>query len=581
MHISIRKLRTIAMLGIALVGGSVLAVGTNDVSYLEPFTNDVFVTGYVITNANGWSAGPQDLSTITNLSSGYSLDNMSFPITNAGYDHAVDNKVLNLNTDVAMLTNTLGGATFATSPMYVDTMVKFVASDGFPAAVSNDPNVKAAVFVNETSNLVVYCGAFFDGNFLPSKFVTTDTQVVPGTWYRLTVAMDNLDLGESGHAQAFEVRINNVPVYSSEAYSNDWKDVIFTESFVPAGDGQWFLSAANKPTDLGNEPGKTMIEALAFQGTGMIDDLVVSADPPVYAGVTWFEITQSIGAGGSAAPSALSIPIMLNGSTQIVYTADQYFQISSLTTNGQSVGANGLSVYTQDFNSVQGDIAVDVTFVRPTRTIAQTVGANGSGDANPPGTGNILIPNGASTTITYTAANDWYTNTVTAGAYGVAAGNGTSVATLTFTEVLGDTTADAVFTQKATGLVVPLVPSSYGLAQGVTAAWAAANPDAMQTGYMLNINPTNVPTMTIDAINIVDGTNLTVTVLLQDNGVPVNNLEINGTLRLYTASALTDTFTELVSVALPGTTFDANGKRDVIFVDVNPTKFYEARVTLP
>lgn len=580
MHISIRKLRTIAMLGIALVGGSVLAVGTNDVSYREPFTNEVFVNTYAITNANGWSAGPQDLSTITNLSSGYSLDNMSFPITNAGYDHAVDNKVLNLNTDVAMLTNTLGGATFATSPMYVDTMVKFVASDGFPAAVSNDANVKAAVFVNETSNLVVYCGAFFDGNFLPSKFVTTDTQVVPGTWYRLTVTMDNLDLGEGGHAQAFEVRINNEPVYSSEAYSNDWKDVIFTESFVPAGDGQWFLSAANKPTDLGNEPGKTVIEALAFQGTGMIDDLVVSADVPVYAGVTWFEITQSIGAGGSAAPSALSIPIMLNGSTQIVYTADQYFQISALTTNLASVAAaTGLSVYTQDFNSVQGNVAVDVTFVRPTRTIAQTVGANGSGNANPPGTGNILIPNGASTTITYTAANTWYTNTVTAGAYGVAAGNGTSVSTLTFTEVLANTTADAVFTEKATGLVVPMVPSSYGLAQGVSAEWAAANPDAMQEGYMLNIAPTTNAVVAITAINV-NGSNLKVLVELNTNNVPIDTT-IFGTLKVNSTTNLTVGFTTAYTYQLTGASFTNGGMHEAIFTDADATKFYEALITLP
>lgn len=575
MNISKHILRPVAMLGMALASSFALATGTNDVvsGYAEPFTNSVFIGGYAITNANGWSAGSDDKSSISNLLiDGYSG---SFPITN--YTHDAGNYVLQLNTEGTTLTNSLSNASFASSKMYVDTMVKFVASDSMPITVSNDVNVKAAAFVNMNSNLVVYCGGFNVGSdFAPTKFVTTTNLVIPGNWYRLTIALDAY-VSDPDFAQAFKVQINGQDVWSDQAYTDNWKSEYKT---ITAPGGTWFLTAANWPGGgIGANP--TELSALAFQGTGFIDDLVVSAQVPNFGPLseTWFTITQNLTGSGSANPAG-NIQIKLNASTQIVYTAAQYFEINTLATNSTLVAAAaGKLVYTQDMVNVQGHITNDIDFVRPTRHIVQTIngGTHGSGDN---GTGDILVLNGANTSVTYTVNSDWYTASASAGTYCTATnGNGTAAASLTFTEVLANTTAEATFSPKADGSVVTGVPTQYGLDNGVTAAWAVLNPVAMQTGYMLNLYPTTNATMDISVIGV-NGSSLSVTVKLNTNSVPVNTT-INGTLWVYDTTNLVVGFTSAYKATLQYASFTNSGTHVFTFTDASSNKFYKAGITQP
>jgi len=260
-----------------------------------------------------------------------------------------------------------------------------------------------------------------------------------------------------------------------------------------------------------------------------------------------------------------------------VFTADTYWLVDTIAGAG-SVTAGGIGQGNVEVTAqVTSNTSETVTFVRPTRHIVQSIGSNGDGSL---GTGDILVPNGASTSVTYTA-HDWFTATATAGAYGTPSGNGSSTATVTFSTVLGNTTAGATFGQKTNGAVVAYVPSQFAIDMGWTEAMALADPIALQTGYMLNLDPSTVDaSMTVDAISVVD-TTVNVTVLLDNMDVPVSDLTINGTLRIYATSDLAVAFVEVGSAAITGASFDADGKCLVTFTDADPTKFYQAEITLP
>jgi hypothetical protein len=370
MHISTRLLRSVAMLGIALAGSTALALSP---PYAEDFESTgasqtgTWADNALVNTTNDWFSGVDDKSSITNMD--YTIaGGIPFPIS---YDHESGNRVISLKTEGATLTNALTGATFSEgSPLYVDSMVNFVVSDEYPKAVSNDLNVKAAVFLDAASNLVVFCGSYVPAgpDFGPAKFVVT-TNLVPGVWYRLTIALQAEDGDVPG--QAFQVKINGNAVYSSEAYADTWN--IDFPTTLPAG-GSWFMSAVNRAGDDGVDPKD--IKALAFQGTGFIDDIVVTASEPVFAAGS-FSITQFIGAGGTANDVTSPISVASGGSTSLVYTANQWFRIAALTNDNSDVGAAvDQTTYTVTYTGVTASHDVKVYFKDATDVQAGITGIN-------------------------------------------------------------------------------------------------------------------------------------------------------------------------------------------------------------
>jgi len=287
MHISIRMRRSVAMLGIALLGSISLAGGTNNVPYAQPFTDAT--AGSAVTNLNGWSTGSADMSVITNLVDGYSLTGVAYPIND--YVHTLSNKVIKLNTEGDTLTNSFVGGTgtsFDGTNMYVDMMANFVVSEDLPTAIANDYGVKSAVFLkadSATTNLYVYHGLRGGGtNQAPTfSIITNASAVLPGTWYRLTIEMASY-YSDPNRAEAFRVKVNGAVMYGSNtmAYGDNWRSRVFNDPDNAPDGGAWFMSAARRP---GSSPNESMynINSIAFQGTGMIDDLVVTTNMPSYA----------------------------------------------------------------------------------------------------------------------------------------------------------------------------------------------------------------------------------------------------------------------------------------------------------
>jgi hypothetical protein len=330
------------------------------VPYAEDFEAvDAWADNAFVNTLNGWVSDVDDRSTITNLVNGYASlpGGVSFPIMN--YDHAADNRVVSLNTAGATLTTVLAGANFnADTNLFVDVMAAFCVSfDDGPAVVSNDVNVKASVYVNESSNLVVYCGGYdtAGGDFAPTTFVTTDTRIVPDTWCRVTILWEAVAGGTP--AQAFKVLINGQAVWSSAAYADTWATDFLISA--PSG-GNWFLSAANRP-DGGGSAYPNELREIGARGAGHIDDVVVTFGEPVFAG-GFFMITQFVGDHGSADPAG-TITVAAGGTTSIIYTADEWFRIAALTNDTTAApAAAGARRYTNRLAAVMADHTVQVAF---------------------------------------------------------------------------------------------------------------------------------------------------------------------------------------------------------------------------
>ena len=148
-------------------------------------------------------------------------------------------------------------------------------------------------------------------------------------------------------------------------------------------------------------------------GTGYVDDMQIVVGSSPIPLTSYFLTIVSDGNGTNSVTGDASlfsqVSVAQGTSTTVVYTANQWFVLSSLTSNGTSVVSDptgktfAYPSYSQTFTNIQSSISNNVTFVRPSWTISQTL--NGNGTANP--SGPVTVLNGLSTTIVYNAAQ-WY-----------------------------------------------------------------------------------------------------------------------------------------------------------------------------
>lgn len=363
------KLRSITKAALTLALGVMASAAMaqrsdiNPLNYAESFEGDpggFWANGVPrMAVTNGWYSSVTDQSYVTNMT--YSYAGIS-PISSAAHT-----RVLKLNTEGVTLTNDLVNTSFA-SKLYVDTMVNFVVSEDYPSGAtspSNDRNVKVATFLHASggsTNLVIYHGTGDGlGDFLPARYTST-TNLVADTWYRLTITLDALPGFYA--AEALQVKINGTPISSAAAYGDNWKADYLSGL---AGGGTWFLSAARGP-DGDNGADLDKITALGFQGTGFIDDLVVTADDPFgtpSSGIT-FLLSANQGAANGTISLATDVQIDQGDSTNIVFTADDWYRIDSLTTNSVAVsGAAGLKTFTLEIEDMQTAVDAVVAFTQP------------------------------------------------------------------------------------------------------------------------------------------------------------------------------------------------------------------------
>ena len=350
----------------------------NTVPYAENFQN-LAPWGGVYTNiniTNGWYSSIYDQSVITNLSYTYTATTRPLPNTPT-------NNVLQLNTEGATLTNSFGaGFDMSSQITYMDTMIQFVASETAPASCTvGDSGIKAAVFADVNTNLAVYHGMVVPafGQWSSNIIDIIPLSLNASNWYRLTIAFDATALINDNSTmyqiEMFQVRINGVAVQSPYAYDDTWKN---TWQSPDAGGndalpnlsptGTWFRSATT-------QSGKTLT-GIAFEGTGFIDDLVVTNGAVSFVNpITSYTVMVIIGSHGTAKTngialvSGVSFSVPSGASTSIVYTANEWYRIQTLSTNSANVAAAAsVKVYTQQLVNITENYSNNVAFYQPPST---------------------------------------------------------------------------------------------------------------------------------------------------------------------------------------------------------------------
>ena len=200
----------------------------------------------------------------------------------------------------------------ASGPVYVDTLMKFTPSEDDPEVT--DPGVKLALFVNANSNLVLRHSYYLDGNYYPTNSIFEGNLINPEQWYRLTIKMQ---YHSSYDAIQTWVWLDGTPLahYNGETEQGS------------AHNGPIFYTLN----------GSQILSQVSFQGTGYVDDLVVTDTivPFQTAGTTLTLVFNDnllnvfdVNDAGVASNATIT-----SGATLKIYTEDWY-QINSITGDG-------------------------------------------------------------------------------------------------------------------------------------------------------------------------------------------------------------------------------------------------------
>lgn len=523
-----------------LCAGSAFADRTDIGSFPNTNTFESY-TGPITNFFNGWYASADDQSEI--VASNYTYTACSKPVPSATH-----NRVLQLKTQGTTLTNKITQTSVASQLAYVDTMVKFEVSLDKPPVLTlfsgtGSPDIKAAVYLDTNKNLVVYHGVDTGGGVVNATAVSPILTQTLSTdqWYRVTLVYDARGSGEDGTCEMFQVKIDGVPVTNSAAYDDGWLQY-FTEhngGALPATSetGTWFRSAQVADVDLCKS-----VTAIAFQGKGYLDDLLVTTQTPSYTyDASFFTLTLNLGPHGSHSAPGNSIQVASGDTTNITFTADGWYLIDALTNNGSAVGAaHDAQSYLLAIGPVSSDRSVDATFYLKQYLVTPDAVANSTRNPSSP----WMVDRGASAEAVYTAS-PWYRVTgLTPG--GVGAGN--SIATAQVVHVTSATNLSATVTKLADQTYgSTTVPTDWflGWASGTESLYDNS-PLTVEQEYLLNVNPfiSETAVFAIKGITVVDP-DVNVEVGLQINSADHTN--IIGHLTL------------LGTPGLPATTWTTNG----------------------
>jgi hypothetical protein len=261
-----------------------------------------------------------------------------------------DDRVLHLNTDGAVWTNTITGASFAgTTNIYVDMLVKFVPSEELPVIGTG---VKLAVAVKTgTPNVFAYYVAD-QVSYSSNIWYETSAEINTNLWCRLTIDFSTLVIDENNSVGLVNIKTNGALVNTLPLYVEQ--------------------------TDY-------TLNSIGFQGTGYIDEVVVRDDNPFGAAI---QITLSFATGVASVfvgPTQKLDTQTVDSGSDLIITAAQWKEISDVsgpgvTTNWVS-GALGDSLVTV---KVQASNATTVTVTSVTETSTSgTLGSSTSFDGAP------------------------------------------------------------------------------------------------------------------------------------------------------------------------------------------------------
>jgi len=271
---------------------------------------------------------------ITNLAwYAASGDASALALTNAAYADIVGDgpiagdsaMILNLATEGNTLSRT-AGVDCAASPVYVDTLIQFTPSEDEPTITSTD--LKIALYVNAQSNLVVVHSMFTDPpntwTVIPetNSVIDLGAPIDPAKWYRLTIAVSE---NGAGATETFsQIYIDGTLISHEHAF-----DVV-----GETNNATYFRSIQETVTDL---------KLVSFQGTGSLDELVVTNSLPDFGTPAAVMLTLASVGDGTVTFTAAGIGVTeVESGTEVVMTASDWYQIIDITSDGAGFMATGL-----------------------------------------------------------------------------------------------------------------------------------------------------------------------------------------------------------------------------------------------
>ena len=332
----------LAAVGLAGAGSSALAQSVT-VPWQNSFeTNTTGIS--ILTNSEfgAWFGTADVVAFVTNLSYSTALQSpkVTYPIPGA-HTRVVSFKD---GTITNVLSAPGGNAT-------VDVMLQPVRMEQ-PAMTAAISNSQMSVFVDTNGNLNVYHLQLTNDDSAAVAPGWTVLTGFPGgaigtdKWVRLTVTMDYSDPNLTTRA-FFQLRLNGY------LFTND----LATADRNFARTGTWFICAS---------PGNPeKINQVAFSGSGMFDDLVITNNFDLNAIQPMAPtITATAHGFGTISPSGAVVFAVSPADTNFLMAAQQYYHISQITTNGTMItGLTGSETnYNLSLTGITSDGSVDVYF---------------------------------------------------------------------------------------------------------------------------------------------------------------------------------------------------------------------------
>jgi hypothetical protein len=217
----------------------------------------IAVSGTQSENTNfQWFAASGDASAIAITNAAYADIQGDGPITGE-----VSELILDLETEGNTLSRTVG-VSLATS-VYVDTLIQFTPSEDDPD-LSGSTDIKIALFVNAQSNLVVR-HMYVDAvppvvTHVTNTVIELAEDINPDKWYRLS-----MELKQFNGVYGTKIYIDGTAITHPFALAEG-------ESSPTLG-GSYFFNIVQANS----------MELISFQGTGALDELVVSDEAPYFS----------------------------------------------------------------------------------------------------------------------------------------------------------------------------------------------------------------------------------------------------------------------------------------------------------
>lgn len=302
-----------------------------------------------------WFAAVGDASKLVPVNAAYAAINGEGPITNEA-----SVLMLNLETEGNTLSRKVGDIAFSgEAPVFVDTLIQFTPSEDEPVIEGTD--VKIALYVNAQSNLVVVHNFYRDpqgldpevpdyGQDLVSSVITAAGIIDPEKWYRLSMKIGLSPFSDLGT----EIWLDGVHLTGDNAF-----DVTGNKN---GGDNAFLF--LNIDTAL-------FVSLISFQGTGSLDELVVSDTMPVFP-----DIVASVMLTLVPTANVTFSPVgPVESGTEVTITAADWYRIASVTgqTEDLSAAAGEKFITATLTADADTDVTVTVAQVSGPITIGGTV----------------------------------------------------------------------------------------------------------------------------------------------------------------------------------------------------------------